>query len=86
MTNDYLIIEENVVTNEISWDGNVNDWTPPLGATVLLKSTTPSLIWQLNADKTDFVLIDCVGYVNIGFTWDGTVCTTNEPKPEIPVA
>lgn len=80
----YLIIELNTVTNNVVWDGNVNTWTPPAGATMLVQATTPALVWLLNADKTDYVLTEVTGASSIGFTWDGTKLTTNEPKPNTP--
>ena len=83
-TQNYLIIEENVVTNVCVWDGNTTTWTPPPGAIALTQATTPALIWQLNNDNTDYVLVEQLGVAQIGFTWNGTVCTTNEPKPAIP--
>jgi len=83
-TQNYLVVENNVVTNVCVWDGDINTWTPPLDATMLIQATTPAIIWQLNADKTDWVLTEVLGVGDIGFTWDGTVVTTNQPKPSIP--
>lgn len=83
-TQNYLIIQENVVTNICLWDGNAQTWQPPQGALTLVADTTPSKIWELNAEKTDYVLINSVGDAGIGFTWDGTYCVTNEPKPTPP--
>lgn len=80
----YLIVENNVVTNGCVWDGDVNTWTPPLDATMLVQATTPAIVWRLNFDKTDYVLTEVIGVGDIGFTWDGTVVTTNQPKPVIP--
>ena len=68
----------------IVWDGDVNTWQPPADATMLVQSTTPTKIWDINADKTEFVLTESVGNANIGFTWDGTFAITNEPKPVVP--
>ena len=83
-TQNYLMIEANVVTNVCVWDGDVNTWTPPADATMLVQDTTPAMIWQLNADKTDYVLVEQIGAGAIGFTWDGTNCITNEPQPAPP--
>jgi hypothetical protein len=80
----YLIIESNVVTNVCVWNGDTSQWTPPQGSIALVQATTPAMIWQENADKTDYVLTEQVGAGSIGFTWDGTNCITNEPKPAIP--
>jgi hypothetical protein len=31
---------------------------------------------------TDWILVEEIGAGQINFTWNGTVCTTNEPKPQ----
>jgi hypothetical protein len=85
----YLIIQENIVTNVVYWDGDENIWQPPAGATVLVDAETPMLSWgAVKVDKkiTDWVLIERLGGADIGFTWNGTVCTTNQPKPPVPTA
>jgi hypothetical protein len=82
-TQNYLIIQENVVTNTVLWDGNTETWQPPFDATMLVQATTPTKVWDLDTDTREYVLVDSVGNADIGFTWDGTYCTTNEPKPEI---
>lgn len=85
-TQNYLIIENNVVTNNIVWDGNANTWTPPTDSIQLIQATTPAMVWEaVIVDKkiTDFVLTEKLGQGGIGYTWDGTVLTTNQPKPEI---
>jgi hypothetical protein len=81
---DYLIIESNVVTNIVTWNGDTNIWTPPQGSIALVKATTPAMIWELNAEKTAYVLGEVIGVGEPGFTWDGTVCITNEPQPVVP--
>jgi hypothetical protein len=83
-TQNYLVVEENTVNNLVLWDGNVNTWQPPAGAIMLVADTTPAMIWGFNADKTDVILVEVMGAGQIGFTWNGTVVTTNEPKPAIP--
>ena len=80
----YLIIEQNVVVNITLWNGDTTQWTPPQGSVALPQSTTPAKVWELNSDKTDFVLTEKNGAGGIGFTWDGSVLITNQPKPEIP--
>ena len=82
----YLIINTslNVVTNIVVWDGNTNVWSPPVGSIALPKATMPTKIWELNAEATDFVLTDSINNTAVGFTYDGSVCITNEPKPEAP--
>ena len=80
----YLIIENNVVTNIVVWDGISEDWTPPQGATVIPLQSVPALVWIPDMEIKDFVLIEIMGAGSIGFTWDGSVLTTNEPKPVYP--
>ena len=85
----YLIIESNVVTNIVLWDGDTTKWTPPLGSIDLIQSITPAMVWQpVVVDKklVDYVLGEEIGVADIGFTWDGSVCTTNLPKPEMPIS
>ena len=77
------MVENDVVTNVCVWDGNINTWSPPADATMLIQATTPAIVWQLNADKTDWVLTEVIGSGAIGFSWDGSVVTTNQPKPTI---
>ena len=80
-TQNYLIVEKNVVTNNVVWDGDVNTWTPPADSIQLIQATTPAMIWEENADKTDYVLTEQMGAGDIGFIWDGSACVTNQPKP-----
>ena len=81
----YLIVENNIVTNHVLWDGNAQTWQPPVGAIMLVKSTTPALRWFLNSEKTDYVLAEVIGGGDIGFTWNGLALSTNLPKPSISV-
>lgn len=80
---DYFMVDEttNVVVNTCTWDGNPNTWQPPANTLMLVIATTPAMVWELNQEKTDWVLVEQMGAGQIGFTWDGTVLTTNEPKP-----
>ena len=82
-TQNYLIVENNVVTNNVMWDGNTQDWTPPAGSIQLVQSTTPAMLWDWNG--TAWALVELIGAGQIGFTWNGTVLTTNEPEPPTPV-
>ena len=87
ITQNYLIIEFNVVTNVVVWNGDTTQWTPPQGSISLTQATISAMVWEaVIVDKkvTDYVLVEQLGVGSIGFTWDGTVLTTNEPKPEIP--
>lgn len=85
----YLMIptSTNVVENVCVWDGDVNTWQPPVDTLMLVQSDTPAIVWQgVYVDKklTDWVQVEIIGVGDIGFIWDGVVCTTNQPKPEIP--
>ena len=91
-TQNYLIIENNVVTNNVVWDGNTQTWTPPADSIQLIQATTPAMVWVgtkvENLPATipptytiTYNLEEVVGAGDIGFTWNGTVLTTNQPKP-----
>jgi hypothetical protein len=80
----YLIIQNNVVTNVVLWDGDTTKWTPPAGSIALIQDTTPALVWRLNADNTAYVLTEVIGEGQINYTWDGTLLTTDEPQPPNP--
>jgi hypothetical protein len=79
----YLIIEDNVVINTIVWNGDTATWTPPSNAIVLVQENIPSLIWVFDNNIFDYVLEEQMGNGSIGFTWNGSVLTTNELKPVI---
>jgi len=85
MNQNYLIIENNVVTNIVVWDGG-SGWQSPIDSIAIALDTTPSIIWQPNTDRTDYVLTEVMGQGQIGFTWNGSVVTTNAPKPPLPIA
>jgi len=81
----YLIIENNVVTNIVVWDGNTATWTPPAGSIALVQAITPALVWQLNtATPPVYVLTQVIGAGSVGFTWDGESVVTNLPQPTVP--
>jgi hypothetical protein len=84
ITQNYLIIESNIVTNVVLWNGDTTQWTPPTGSISLVQANTPAMVWKLNADRTDWILVEEIGVGSIGFTWDGTSCITNEPQPPSP--
>jgi len=88
MTNkNYLIIESNVVANICVWDGNPITWQPPAGSITFPQEEVSAMVWDpviIDGVITDYVLTKQLGAGQIGFTWDGTILTTNEPKPEIP--
>jgi hypothetical protein len=52
----------------------------------VVDATTPAMIWQpvlVDSKITDWVLGEQLGAGDIGFTWNGAVLTTNQPKPDI---
>lgn len=84
----YLMINDstNIVENICVWDGGT-EWTPPANTLMLVQATTPALIWEaviVDNIITDYVLVEEIGCGDIGFTWNGSVLTTNEPKPPVP--
>lgn len=88
-TENYLVVENNVVTNVVVWDGNPDTWTPPTDATMLVQSTTNAWIWVPVIDPvtkmpTAWNFTEVMGAGSIGFTWNGSVLTTNQPEPIIP--
>jgi hypothetical protein len=87
MEQNYLMINDstNVVDNVCIWDGNPNTWQPPSNYLMLVQATTPAYVWVLNTDKTAYVLTEVIGAGGIGFTWNGTAVTTNEPQPNPPI-
>lgn len=80
----YLQIENNVVTNTVMWDGNTQDWQPPADATMLVQDDTQTKVWTYDKASNSYVLTEQLGGGSIGFTWDGSVLTTNEPQPAPP--
>lgn len=81
----YFVVENDVVTNIVMWDGCIDSWSPPSNSTMLICSTTIAKTWKLNNDATTYVLTKVVGEGQIGFTWDGVYLTTNKSKPTDPV-
>ena len=79
-----MINQSNIVENVCVWDGNTDTWTPPPGYTMLVQETTPAIIWIWNDIIRDYELQTQMGAGQIGFTWNGTECVTNEPKPQPP--
>lgn len=82
----YLIIENNIVTNIVDWDGNTNTWKPPSNSIQLIQKNVPAMVWELNLDliPPSYVLEKEMGVGGIDYTWDGSVLTTNEPQPQPP--
>ena len=83
-TQNYLVINQttNIVDDVVVWDGNETTWTPPANSLMLVQATTPALVWQPNANYTVFTLTEQIGAGQIGFTWNGSALTTNQPEPQ----
>lgn len=83
----YLMVNEstNVVDNVCVWDGNPDTWQPPSNYLMLVQATTMANVWVLDSQTKDYVLELVKGAGGIGFTWDGSVLTTYDPKPPKPV-
>lgn len=82
----YLMIQNNVVTNVVVWNGDAEQWQPPSDATMLVQATTPAFNWAWNVDLKDYELTESLGTGDIGYTWNGTACITNQEKPSNPIA
>lgn len=75
----------NIVVNTVMWNGG-SEWIPPADSTMLVQATTPAMVWELNtATPPVYVLTEVIGAGQIGFTWNGSVLTTNQPQPQNPV-
>jgi hypothetical protein len=86
----YFVVQADVVTNLVIWDGDTNTWTPPADAIMLVQADTQALIWTpvvVDEKITDWILTETLGAGDIGFTWNETtqLLTTNQSKPEVPV-
>jgi hypothetical protein len=77
-----MVNQNNVVDNTIDWDGNTDTWQPPLNYLLLVQATTPAMVWAANQDNTGAILKEVIGAGGIGFTWNGSVLTTNQPEPK----
>lgn len=75
--------DTNICENVCVWDGNPNTWTPPSNYLMLVQSTTLSEIWSFNQSLNDYELIEVLGMGDIGFTWNGSMLITNQPKPTV---
>jgi hypothetical protein len=94
-TQGYLIIENNVVTNVVMWDGNLSTWTPPTGSIQVVQDTIPVLLWFAVYEEdpvtkkqvfVEWTLTQQPGIADVGYTWNGTQCVTNQPMPPDPTA
>jgi hypothetical protein len=87
-TQNYLMVQNSVVSNIVFWDGNTDTWQPPKNAIMLVQDTTPAMVWEdvaVDEKVVDYILVEKIGAGAIGFTWNGTIATTNQPKPSIPI-
>jgi len=75
--------DSNICENICVWDGNPDTWTPPSNYLMLAKATTLTKTWVLNADSTEYILVNSIGDGDTGWTWDGTYLTTNLPQPTV---
>lgn len=87
MNQNYLMINQStgVVENICLWNGDNDIWTPPANTLMLLAAETYATIWAYDSQQEDYVLSRQLGRSSIGFTWNGSECVTNEPKPDKPV-
>lgn len=85
-TQNYCMVNEqtSVCDNVTIWDGNPDTWQPPAGYLMLVQATTPAKNWVWD-ELTKTWLLEVSGEGQMGFTWDGTYLTTNEPQPNDPV-
>lgn len=51
---------------------------------MLVQAATPAKVWEYDSVAKTWSLGVQVGAGQIGFTWDGTYLTTNEPQPVTP--
>jgi len=81
-TQNYCMVNQstNVCENVVIWDGNPDTWNPPAGYLMLVQATTPAKNWVYNQSDNQWQL-SVAGAGGIGFTWDGTYLTTNQPEP-----
>ena len=89
----YCIVQQNVVTNIVYWDGNPNTWQPPEDALMLEQDITPAMVWVYYETVTEEEIAghavitgewkyeEVIGAGQIGFIWDGKKLITNEPDP-----
>lgn len=85
-TQNYCMINQstNICDNICLWDGNPVTWSPPAGYLMLVQATTPAKVWAWDPVNKIWFLQVVLGQGDIGFTWDGTYLTTNQPTPADP--
>jgi hypothetical protein len=84
----YLMVNKstNIVDNICLWDGDTNTWQPPEDILMLVQADIQAYIWAANYTTNPYSwgLVLQLGAGAIGFTWDGSVLTTNDPRPAKP--
>lgn len=88
MEKDYLMINKstNIVDNISMWNGDPNTWLPPSEYLMLIQADVIAMLWSpiiVDNKITEYELVENLGAGQIGFTWNGSVLTTDEPKPVI---
>jgi len=82
----YCMVNEstNIVDNVCIWDGNTQTWATPSGYLMFVQSTTPAKNWVEDTSTTPpTYTLQVSGVGSIGYTWDGTYLTTNQPQPTV---
>lgn len=81
----YLMVNKstNIVENICLWDGDIKTWNPTDAYIMLDQSSTSSVFWRMNKDKTDYELVTMDGFGQIGFSWDGEKVITDQDKLSI---
>ena len=80
MINEFTDVCDNITL----WDGDPDTWTPPADYLMLVQATTQAKVWVWDDQSKTYSLQVQEGQGQIGFTWDGTYLTTNEPEPVPP--
>jgi hypothetical protein len=75
--------ETNICENVCLWDGNPTTWAPPANYLMLVQADTPAKNWVADSSEPPVYTLEVSGVGNIGYTWDGTYLTTNEPNPGV---
>lgn len=81
----YLLIntETNTCDNLVVWDGDASTWQPSASHLAMVADTTPAMVWVLDETTPDYILSEVTGAGAIGFDWNGSVLTTDQPKPAV---
>lgn len=85
MIQTYLMVnkDNNICEDSCMWDGNTQTWQPPEIYLMFIQATTPAMVWGLNPEKTDYILVEKIGEGRVNYIWDGTALITNDPKPNL---